>query len=210
MASSANLTCRTELATTFPENSGYVAWVTAAFGPFWGFQVRGRWPLVASCAAETRGAGHAHTAVYKLFPSAFPTALSALSAGLDAWRAGRPLPPERHAKCFSACRSASRALPGLPPLQKGFYAWVSGVIDNAVYPVLFLEYLQVGADVCVCRLAQTELVCWRVALALVVQRRATSEQSPSFPPVAVHAACRIGIPCMQAVLPVLESFWPRL
>lgn len=65
-----------ELATTFPENSGYVAWVTAAFGPFWGF-------------------------------------------------------------------------------QKGFYAWVSGVIDNAVYPVLFLEYL-------------------------------------------------------QAVLPVLESFWPRL
>ncbi len=26
-----------ELATTFPENSGYVAWVTAAFGPFWGF-----------------------------------------------------------------------------------------------------------------------------------------------------------------------------
>lgn len=28
-----------ELATTFPENSGYVAWVTAAFGPFWGFQV---------------------------------------------------------------------------------------------------------------------------------------------------------------------------
>lgn len=29
-----------ELASTFPENSGYVAWVTAAFGPFWGFQVR--------------------------------------------------------------------------------------------------------------------------------------------------------------------------
>lgn len=27
-----------ELATAFPENSGYVAWVTAAFGPFWGFQ----------------------------------------------------------------------------------------------------------------------------------------------------------------------------
>lgn len=53
-----------ELATTFPENSGYVAWVTAAFGPFWGF-------------------------------------------------------------------------------QKGFYAWVSGVTDNAVYPVLFLDYLQV-------------------------------------------------------------------
>lgn len=29
-----------EMATTFPENSGYVAWVTAAFGPFWGFQAR--------------------------------------------------------------------------------------------------------------------------------------------------------------------------
>jgi len=27
-----------ELSTAFPENSGYVAWVTAAFGPFWGFQ----------------------------------------------------------------------------------------------------------------------------------------------------------------------------
>lgn len=26
-----------ELATAFPENSGYVAWVEAAFGPFWGF-----------------------------------------------------------------------------------------------------------------------------------------------------------------------------
>ncbi len=29
-----------ELATAFPENSGYVAWVTAAFGPYWGFQAR--------------------------------------------------------------------------------------------------------------------------------------------------------------------------
>ncbi len=40
-----------ELATTFPENSGYVAWVTAAFGPFWGFQVRAHCPLfrVQSC-----------------------------------------------------------------------------------------------------------------------------------------------------------------
>ena len=28
-----------ELGTMFPEDSGYVAWVTAAFGPFWGFQV---------------------------------------------------------------------------------------------------------------------------------------------------------------------------
>ena len=29
-----------ELTTAFPENSGYVAWVTAAFGPYWGFMVR--------------------------------------------------------------------------------------------------------------------------------------------------------------------------
>lgn len=27
-----------ELATTFPSNAGFVEWVTAAFGPFWGFQ----------------------------------------------------------------------------------------------------------------------------------------------------------------------------
>ena len=38
-----------ELATTFPENSGFVAWVTAAFGPFWGFQkgtLGGLWQLL--------------------------------------------------------------------------------------------------------------------------------------------------------------------
>jgi len=51
-----------ELATAFPENSGYVAWVTAAFGPFWGF-------------------------------------------------------------------------------QEGLWSWLSGVSDNAIYPVLFLYYL---------------------------------------------------------------------
>lgn len=41
-----------ELATTFPENSGYVAWVTAAFGPFWGFQAS-LW--AGSCRREARG-----------------------------------------------------------------------------------------------------------------------------------------------------------
>eukprot|EP00854_Cymbomonas_tetramitiformis_P002478 gene2478-3218_t len=51
-----------ELATMFPENSGFVAWTTAAFGPFWGF-------------------------------------------------------------------------------QEGLWSWLSGVSDNAVYPVLFLSYL---------------------------------------------------------------------
>ncbi|RMZ56200.1 hypothetical protein APUTEX25_002390 [Auxenochlorella protothecoides] len=59
-----------EMATTFPENSGYVAWVTAAFGPFWGFQAR-----------------------------------------------------------------------------EGFWSWISGVTDNAVYPVMLLTYLQEGIPV---------------------------------------------------------------
>ncbi|KAA8545785.1 hypothetical protein F0562_020764 [Nyssa sinensis] len=27
-----------ELATSFPENGGYVIWISSAFGPFWGFQ----------------------------------------------------------------------------------------------------------------------------------------------------------------------------
>ncbi|XP_042494768.1 probable polyamine transporter At3g19553 isoform X2 [Macadamia integrifolia] len=52
-----------ELATSFPENGGYVLWVSAAFGPFWGF-------------------------------------------------------------------------------QEGFWKWFSGVMDNALYPVLFLDYLK--------------------------------------------------------------------
>jgi hypothetical protein len=57
-----------ELATAFPENSGFVAWVTAAYGPWWGF-------------------------------------------------------------------------------QEGFWKWLSGVTDNAVYPVVFLTYLQQVAPV---------------------------------------------------------------
>ncbi|KAM7474736.1 hypothetical protein LguiB_021979 [Lonicera macranthoides] len=52
-----------ELATSFPENGGYVIWISAAFGPFWGF-------------------------------------------------------------------------------QEGFWKWFSGVMDNALYPVLFLDYLK--------------------------------------------------------------------
>lgn len=52
-----------ELATSFPENGGYVVWVSSAFCPFWGF-------------------------------------------------------------------------------QEGFWKWFSGVIDNALYPVLFLDYLK--------------------------------------------------------------------
>lgn len=52
-----------ELATSFPENGGYVIWISAAFGPFWGF-------------------------------------------------------------------------------QEGYWKWLSGVLDNALYPVLFLDYLK--------------------------------------------------------------------
>lgn len=52
-----------ELATSFPENGGYVLWISSAFGPFWGFQV-------------------------------------------------------------------------------GFWKWFGGVMDNALYPVLFLDYLK--------------------------------------------------------------------
>ncbi|MCL7029714.1 hypothetical protein MKW94_026834, partial [Papaver nudicaule] len=52
-----------ELATSFPENGGYVLWISTAFGPFLGFQV-------------------------------------------------------------------------------GFWRWFSGVMDNALYPVLFLDYLK--------------------------------------------------------------------
>lgn len=52
-----------ELATSFPDNGGYVIWISSAFGPFWGF-------------------------------------------------------------------------------QEGFWKWISGVMDNALYPVLFLDYLK--------------------------------------------------------------------
>lgn len=52
-----------ELASSFPENGGYVIWISSAFGPFWGF-------------------------------------------------------------------------------QEGFWKWFSGVMDNALYPVLFLDYLK--------------------------------------------------------------------
>ncbi|KAK6916762.1 Amino acid/polyamine transporter I [Dillenia turbinata] len=52
-----------ELSTMFPENAGYVAWVSTALGPFWGF-------------------------------------------------------------------------------QQGWMKWLGGVIDNALYPVLFLDYLK--------------------------------------------------------------------
>ncbi|CAM6023689.1 unnamed protein product [Sphagnum balticum] len=57
-----------ELATAFPENGGYVLWISAAFGPFWGF-------------------------------------------------------------------------------QEGWWKWISGVADNALYPILFLNYLKYAVPV---------------------------------------------------------------
>ncbi|KAL5863836.1 hypothetical protein ACOSQ3_001350 [Xanthoceras sorbifolium] len=54
-----------ELGTMFPENGGYVVWVSSALGPYWGF-------------------------------------------------------------------------------QQGWMKWLSGVIDNALYPVMFLDYLKSG------------------------------------------------------------------
>lgn len=54
-----------EMGTMFPENGGYVVWVSSAIGPFWGF-------------------------------------------------------------------------------QQGWMKWLSGVIDNALYPLLFLDYLKSG------------------------------------------------------------------
>lgn len=54
-----------EMGTMFPENSGYVVWVSSALGPYWGF-------------------------------------------------------------------------------QQGWMKWLSGVIDNALYPVLFLDYVKSG------------------------------------------------------------------
>lgn len=62
-----------ELATTFPENSGYVAWVTAAFGPFWGFQVPFGFCALVSCLTDMPIQVHAcqvwHTASIHLCSS---------------------------------------------------------------------------------------------------------------------------------------------
>ncbi|KFK40972.1 hypothetical protein AALP_AA2G068200 [Arabis alpina] len=57
-----------EIGTMFPENGGYVVWVTSALGPYWGF-------------------------------------------------------------------------------QQGWFKWLSGVIDNALYPILFLDYLKTSIPV---------------------------------------------------------------
>ncbi|KAK9801360.1 hypothetical protein WJX73_010869 [Symbiochloris irregularis] len=59
-----------ELATAFPENSGYVAWVTAAFGPFWGFQ-EGFFSWLSGVTDNS------------VYPVMFLTYLDAILPGLD-------------------------------------------------------------------------------------------------------------------------------
>lgn len=66
-----------ELATAFPEDAGFVAWVTAAFGPGWGFQ-EGFWSWAS---------GVADNAIY---PHLFASYVDAAAPGaLAGWR--RPL-----------------------------------------------------------------------------------------------------------------------
>ncbi|KAH7299820.1 hypothetical protein KP509_24G031200 [Ceratopteris richardii] len=43
-----------ELVTAFPENGGYVLWISAAFGPFWGFQV-GFWKWLSGVMDNALG-----------------------------------------------------------------------------------------------------------------------------------------------------------
>ncbi|KAK3245460.1 hypothetical protein CYMTET_44972 [Cymbomonas tetramitiformis] len=65
-----------ELSTMFPENSGYVAWITAAFGPFWGFQ-EGLWSYLS---------GVSDNAIYPvLFLSYLVKAAPVLEEGLWHW-----------------------------------------------------------------------------------------------------------------------------
>jgi len=133
-------------------------------------------------------------------------------------------------------------------LQKGFYAWVSGVIDNAVYPVLFLEYLQVRSAACaaLCHAAlwhalraglgsaalclpctpcfalacivvlcsalfwaATMLLCGNLCRPAIVLLYGTLCRL-ALPALPCPAPSCTGLPALQEVLPVLESFWPRL
>lgn len=41
---------------------------------------------------------------------------------------------------FLVCTSLSFS--ARTPVQEGFWSWISGVTDNAVYPVMLLTYLQ--------------------------------------------------------------------
>ncbi|KAI4353047.1 hypothetical protein L6164_002025 [Bauhinia variegata] len=75
-----------EMGTMFPENSGYVVWVSSALGPYWGFQL-------------------------------------------------------------------------------GWMKWLSGVIDNALYPVLFLDYLKSGVPALAGGLPRT-VAAWVLTICL--------------------------------------------
>lgn len=39
-------------------------------------------------------------------------------------------------------QSLHHSISKIPHTQEGFWKWLSGVTDNAVYPVIFLTYLQ--------------------------------------------------------------------
>lgn len=110
-----------------------------------------------------------------------------------------------------------------PHPQKGFYAWVSGVTDNAVYPVLFLEYLQArgaaGAAGC-----WAPGCCWMLLGAGLLGAGSTcSHGAPgagrygTLPPLLVpHPACcvlplpaapALLVPAAWKPLPLLSLVW---
>jgi amino acid transporter len=88
-----------ELATAFPEDSGYVAWVTAAFGPFWGFQ-EGWWSWLSGVTDNS------------VYPVLMLSYVDAVLPGARAPRARRPGPLRPCARV-----SARRRCPGRPALQ---------------------------------------------------------------------------------------------
>ena len=102
-----------ELATAFPEDSGYVAWVTAAFGPFWGFQ-EGWWSWLS---------GVTDNSVYPVL----------LLSYVDAVLPGAPSAPRFKKTPLEINPEKS--------CQEGWWSWLSGVTDNSVYPVLLLSYV---------------------------------------------------------------------
>lgn len=88
-----------ELATAFPENSGYVAWVTAAFGPFWGFQ-EGFWSWLS---------GVTDNSIYPvMFADNLRIFIPALNSGWPrcalCWRAVQQLPQAGRAGGACTCR----------------------------------------------------------------------------------------------------------
>jgi hypothetical protein len=59
---------------------------------------------------------------------------------------------------------------GVPVLQKGFWAWVAGVTDNSIYPVLFASYLDLAVPGVFYGWRKT-LLCIGLSLVLVLPAR---------------------------------------